>query len=1041
MKILLENNTVIDEGVMFEQNMYKYASIFNKVHVYNRRAKIAAMTESSKYFRSRFAYNPDIMFNIDEQEAIRDLFIQIRAHLYEQLENELSDAQKNAVMEGVWDNIKNGVQKGKNWVSAKYNEVSRKFESAIQRVNKILDSSITTVKEFIKAVGDLFLSLGNSLSEAIAKLGGFTKDDSAEAPNDGKRAAEIFTNEIPDGQRTFFNHVVEYISDLTTDDPDKAKQLMNEGFIDKVANNKFLQYVIGHRKGKRWGWWHTILVSLVGSFIVSIVLPMVLYVFGLTGAVAGAICTAVAIVWQSRGLMKVLLNRYLNKKPGEKFFDFWTCLGIFLAVVPTAVLKIPWVHEHIVDAIKTAFEALGLDQVVNNVEDWLAKIVEHFTGRNPTDAVSTSDGHWVKEQVESLRNSGDAHTELMGAGNAHSYINDLFSGKSDLNKFTGDTGKLKDWMTQIADAHYHGSSDMLNNLPKLSGEAPLTTVLDGNTFNHVSRKVLTDAIEKYAQEQGVHMELVNISNDALRDSTHNMAGTAFAIVMDGNATSENAAILNKVVQEVANDVTGKASAGYHSFGTIVNTLIDNHTVWHDGVVNHTVVHSLFDTIAQCFNPMFLPWFDKAKWGEYMIRLGSNASGYPAFPVTEVRHMKLEDVAALDSTNKAIPLLIKHLEDVQQQHKQDMKDGLQQEKKENDGKFGSKAKKFFKHEVKKYNDNSNMAKKELMVIFVSGHYISRDKDGKRVRIELKNKPAVAFDMNTLMCADIAPWFKKRRNVPYFMKGLFSRLDFIPVKRDDNETKEFIHDMLNKTMLTGCKQCVSFGTGDMYIKKDGNNYVPTDDAHKDEKYFDIGNLTSQELCDVLNEKIEAYELLDGKYGDLISMRQDKNGKLVNKTRVNNRLIERKRYKKLPDGTFKEDKNGDYDFVDARIVPFISKPNTQVNKELKADKDVAEMLFDKDGNVDTELIDNKDLNLKQFLYRPAKTFGREDKLKLAEGINKYLKGHNKKEKLEAYNIAKRMIEIIWRNLYENIRRHSRRGQSEEEISNEKMFLKKKK
>ena len=1030
MKILLENNQILDEGVMFEQNMYRYGSVFNKINVYTRRAKVAAMNES-KYFRSKYSYNPDIMFNIEEQDAIRDMLIQMRAHLYEQMELELANYQASAIMEGVWDNIKNSVNKGKKWLSDKYEEVSGKFKNAIKLIEELIESGINSVKDLMKSLGELFMRLGDSLSEAIAKLGGFTKDDTAEDAEGGQKAAEVFTKDIPSEQKTFFNHVVEYINDLMSNNPDKAKKMMNEGFVDKVANNKFLQFVIGHRKGKRWGWWHTILVSLVGSFIVSVILPMVLYVFGVTGAAAAAICTAVAIVWQARGLIKVLLNRYLNKKPGEPFFNFWTCLGIFLAVVPTVILRIPWVQEHLQEAVRAAFHALGLDKVIDNIEDWLAKIVEHFSGHNPTDTVTVESGKWVEEQVLAIRNSGTAHVELMGSGGAHNYINSLFSGHSDLNDFTGNAGEIKTWMETIADAHYTSSLNMLHNLPSLSGDAPLTAVLDGNTFGHVSRKVLTKAIEKYAEESGVHMELVNVSNDALRDSTKNMAGTAYALVMDGNATSENASIMNGILGKVAKEVGAKATAGYNAFGTVINTLKDTATVWHDSIVNHEVTHHLFDTIVQCFNPMFLPWFVKDKWGDYMLRLGSNASGYPAYVVTEVKNMKLEDVAKLDNTNKAIPLLIKHLEDVQKQHKNDLEQGIKQEKEENDGKVSKKSRSFFKREVKKYNDNSDMAKKELMVIFVSGNYIAKDKDGKKVKKELKNQPAVVFDMNTMMCADIAPWFNKRRNLPYFMKGLFSKLDFIPTKKDDNETKEFIHEMLNKTIETGCKQCVSFGTGNMYIKKDGDKYVPTDESKKDEKFFDIGNLTSQELCDVLNGTIEGYSLLDGKYGEIVSMKTDKDGQMIKKSRENKRVIEKKRYVKLENGKFKEDKNGEYDFVDAIIIPFISKENSAVNKELKNDKEVAELIFDEDGNIDTDIITDPTLNLKQFLFRPAKTFGKEDKVKLAEGINKYLKGKNKKEKLEAYNTAKRMIEIIWRNMYENIRRNVQRKTSQLQTS----------
>ena len=93
---------------------------------------------------------------------------------------------------------------------------------------------------------------------------------------------------------------------------------------------------------------------------------------------------------------------------------------------------------------------------------------------------------------------------------------------------------------------------------------------------------------------------------------------------------------------------------------------------------------------------------------------------------------------------------------------------------------------------------------------------------------------------------------------------------------------------------------------------------------------------------------------------------------------------------------------------------------------DKDVAELLFDdtesedgKDTTMNTNIFYDEDLNLKQFLYRPLKTFPREDKVKLAEGVNKYLKGKSKKEKKHAYDTIKSMIEIIWNNIRKNVRK----------------------
>ena len=767
-------------------------------------------------------------------------------------------------------------------------------------------------------------------------------------------------------------------------------------------------------------------MSIVGSLIVGIVLPMVLYVFGVSAATTVVVCTAVRIIWMSRGLVKVLLNRYLNKKPGEKFFDFWTCLGIVLSVLPLAVLQIPAVNEWMTNMVKAGFHALGLDKVIDSIEDWFAKIIEHFTGDNPTVETYQEPGKWIKEQIESIRNSGDTHVDLMGSGGAKAYIDNLFSAanpKSDLSSFVGNTGALKQWMVDIANGSYKSSMEMLNNLPTLSGEAPLTAVLDGNTFMHVSREALTNSIAKHASELGIHCDLVNVSEDLLREKTHNFAGTAYALIMDGNATSENAGIFNELMQKVAADMHVHDVT---SFGRIMNNIVDFGDKWVDGDLNHRIIHNLFDTITQCFRPMFLPWFVKDKWGDYMLRLGSNASGMPAYRVTEVKSVKVDDLKELAGDSPAVALLLKHMDDVHRQYKEIIQASAAQEKKDNDGKVSKEGKSFFKRLIGTYNDSGDAEKREVMVVYVSGIIKRKDAEGKMKTIELKNEPAVVFDMNTLMCADIAKWSIRRRKTPYMMRGLFSKLDFVPTERNDNDTKQFIYDMLNKTMLTAVKQCVAFGTGQMYVTyiEDGDSkekkYMPVDPADKDKRFFDCGQLSVQEICDVLNEKLEPYSLFAGKYGDTVSMRVDKKtGKLNKSAKENKKVIEKKRWKKV-EGKFVEDPNGEYDYIDAKIIPFINRPNSAVYKELKEDKDVAELLFDKDGNMNTDIITDKTLNLKEFLYRPMQTFSKEDKVQLAKNVNVYLKGKSKKEKMDAYNTIKSMIEIIWVNMRKQIQKN---------------------
>jgi len=312
----------------------------------------------------------------------------------------------------------------------------------------------------------------------------------------------------------------------------------------------------------------------------------------------------------------------------------------------------------------------------------------------------------------------------------------------------------------------------------------------------------------------------------------------------------------------------------------------------------------------------------------------------------------------------------------------------------------------------------------MVICISGTVKKKNAEGKMTTTVLKNEPAVVFDINTMLCADIANWSRRRRNVPYLMKGLFSKLDFVPTKKNDNDTKQFIYDMLNTTLLTSAKQCLSFGTGSMYVTKstEGDNkdkFVPIDTENANKRFFDLGNFTVQEFCDILNEDVEPYSFFAGKYGEQVSMRVDKKtGELKKSSKENQKVIEKKRYRK-EGNKFIEDKNGEYDYVDAKIIPFINRPSSAVWKELYDNKDIKDLIFE-DGKLNTDIFTDKTLNLKEFLYRPTQTFSRDDKVKLAESVNKYLKGKDKKEKMNAYNTFKSIVEIIWKHIVAQIQKN---------------------
>lgn len=1010
MNVLLENKQLVDESTLYNDNRLEYARVFSKV---TRYASMANTVSESRYYHS---YKPEIFFSPEERNAIQDMLCTLRSHIYESMNAEL---KQQLLTEGIFDTFKEKVSgvidKTKEKVSDIKQQVAAKYQAALKLVNELIKKGVSTVRELITAFGKILTSLGDNLKSALEKLGAFKAvENQQDTESEVNISKELKAAEISDADRPFISHVIEYIKLVT-----ESKGAVKEGFMDTVGNNPAFQYIMSVSKDrKRWSFWHTLLVSLVGTFIITVVLPMLLTAFGVASNVIVAATTAIALVWSTRSLIRVIFNRWLSKSPDEKFWNWQTVLGVVLSTVPIGLMQIPAVREWVIDGITKGLQAIGFDKLVNNIEELFAKLVEKFGGTNWTQSTEVTEvGKEVTQFIESYANAGDAHTDLFQGKNVAEYVAHLFGKDSHLTQFQGNSTALKDWLLQIGHDKFTNSPQMLSAMTgSLPSDAPLTGIIDGNTFGHVSRSALQKAIEDVASKMNVHAELINVTNDSLREATNSAAGTSFALVLDANATTDNATLLNTFMKDVAKEVGAKATSGYNTFISVANQLKDSFTSFHtEEIINNVTTHSFFKNMMDCFNPVFNPFFNKSKWGDYDIRPGSNTSGYRPYVVTEVKHMTLDEVAKLDSDNPALYVLVKHIQDVQKQHQTDIQAGIEQSK-EDDGKISKKYMKTLKKHMQIFHKNSNIKERQLMVIFVSGQY----KSGKEVK-ELKNEPFVAMDMATMYCADIMPWRKsqRRKNI-YPILGLFSRLDFIPKEKNDNETKEFIHKMLATFTETAVKDMVENGTAAAYIKTEDKKYVPSDPDKANESYFDTGGLTVNQICDVLNGKENAYTLLDGRYAKNVRVTMDKeSGDIKKKTQSdNNRVIEKKRYKKEEkDGKVKfiEDKNGEYDYVDAKIVPFINK---NLIDQIKEDSTLADLVLDEDGkSVNKDLIDNKNINLKQWLFRPAKSFSKKDETGLAKNINEYLKGHDKKEIDQVYDYLKKFIELVWRGIYEHI------------------------
>ena len=154
MKFLLENQTLVTDDVLFEHNKYLFAGVFTKVNAYNRRARMAV--SESAYFNNKFAYNPDIMFTLEEQEAVGDMLHEMRAHIMEQMDLTIKQALLEA---GAWDKAKHAFGNAKQYLGDKYDKLTSKFSAGINAINSLIKKGINAIKRTIKGQQRITLTI------------------------------------------------------------------------------------------------------------------------------------------------------------------------------------------------------------------------------------------------------------------------------------------------------------------------------------------------------------------------------------------------------------------------------------------------------------------------------------------------------------------------------------------------------------------------------------------------------------------------------------------------------------------------------------------------------------------------------------------------------------------------------------------------------------------------------------------------------------------------------------------------------------------
>lgn len=148
-----------------------YDSVLNKLTLYNRNVK---------YINEGYTKLPThITFSKDEQQAVSEMLFALQ---FNYLENYFVDTYESNINESFADikqKFKEAVEKGKNSVEEFFKDLIDKIpdsvKEAYQKLGELAKKGINNAKDLLTKLYKIFSTLGETLSEALEKLGIYKK--------------------------------------------------------------------------------------------------------------------------------------------------------------------------------------------------------------------------------------------------------------------------------------------------------------------------------------------------------------------------------------------------------------------------------------------------------------------------------------------------------------------------------------------------------------------------------------------------------------------------------------------------------------------------------------------------------------------------------------------------------------------------------------------------------------------------------------------------------------------------------------------------
>lgn len=1017
-----------------------------------------------------------VEYSLDEITGIFSINEGVGDWIHKKIKNvkdaskEILSSAKNLKDNGI-DVIKAKKDDLVNWAKEAERDFEERYENLKKIVKNIVKKGIDKVSDFINNILEVFTSIGDNLVDSVEKLGGLKmcKGETPAKLEGIENADGIYRNAKTEEEKSFINNIINRANAIISKDKDNASKLMNEGEVNEsIVDNKFIAWLAGYKQnGEKISWWKCILIGLCASVIVWM-LPKVLVISGVGEALALFVGALVGLTWNGIGMLKLIYRRNKQRKPGEKFFDRKT--GIFFALsLIASVLSVATFINTIGPLMREICNSMGWNggDDMSKFGEFIYNITRKISPKNAFEEGG------INEWTEEMQNyGGDVRGADIGVSNSEAIkLMDNMPGASDAQ-----VAEFKNFLDAASNAKgTKGVYDAVDSF-RNSSDLPLTAIIDTSKFG--GSGPITKAIETL-QDSGKISDstiLGTLGSKATWAASGHKYGIATYIT---GASKEEMELIYKTAAEIAGKDASTINMNLYGTGAI-QTIVVKHVTYIDGGFKQ-----ILNGVP--FLPMVMPFFDKKKWGEYNIRFASATRGSAAYTVDRVEMMDSKKMESeISGDIKAVGTLKKLHSDAWEEYKklnpESVNEGLFKKNDEKDEKTKVEEPQYIVFYVRddestgRESDNVDKKKKETTETVSPGIVIDTltmmvaDAADFNASVKKRRRPQPYFMKGLLSRISFRPNKDNDNETKDYIRTTLGQTmstlimqnvmygsgkKYIDSKVDGKEA-EFT---LRETVL-----------GDDSKKVDGNKAM-----------FELGNFSPNEMLQCLKDESKtnkiSYDFLDGKYASKVSIREDADGniKSTSVSKDNNSIenikyyvvskdtyteqmddynkrlekwkktnegkrpskpsyikVDGKYFKRASKKMMSDPKNKRkklYDFVDIRIIPLISKKSSELYKKLVDDEKIKKILYtDVEKDEKTEIVLNKKVVeiLKPFLYRPEKTFAKDDEHKLTDllkeqGIEGEKLGWFKnlfKDAEQIHETFKKMVEIIWDFLSENRR-----------------------